>query len=292
MNFRSFPLKFFSLFLLSAFAVSLGAKVGALGKVIPKGDLLYLPANGAAVAKIHVQEGDHVESNAPLITFSNHHAATKDVAIAQLNLREVEEVGALNIEAMEMNVAIAQHTYDFSLERYERFKEIGGAEISVQQMELRTYERRNTELLLQAARQDLARGEADHAITIEQAKAQLEIAEGMLAATTLRAPAALTVVKLLAQVGTVPGGPAIILGDLSEMQVLTEVFAGDLAVLKIGQAASITSNALPHEVRGELISISRLVIGQSKVVEVLVRVNDPAEVHDLIHLEVNVSIED
>lgn len=292
MNIRPAASTFFALLLLSFTALGVSAKVGALGKVIPKGDLLHLPGNGTAVAVIHVQEGDLVQPETPLITFSNHQAATKEVEIAELNLLEAQEVGTLNIESMEMKVEIARHNFDFALERYERFKEIGGAEISVQQMEQRTYERRNTQLLLQAAEKDLNRAKQDHALNIRQAQAQLEAAEGMLATTTLRAPAALTVIKLPAQVGSVPSGSAVVLGDLSEIQVLTEVFAGDLAVLEIGQTAAITSNALPQEVSGELISIGRLVTGQAKVVEVLVRVNDPAEVRDLIHLEVNVSIGD
>lgn len=276
---------------LAATGARLEAKIGALGRVIPAGDVLNLPGAGDAVTAILVKEGDVVEAGAPLIIFRSRDAALNDVKLAELALQEARDLGQLSIEALAMKVEIAKREYEFAKLRHDRFSKLGGEELSAQQMEARAFQMRNAELNYQSADKELARARADRAIKLERTTTQLSVAQDKLARTTLLAPARLSVIKIYAVTGAVPGGPAIALGNLSEMHVVTEVFAGDLPGVKPGQEATVTSSALPGPIKAHVVSIGRLITGRAKVAEVLLRLDDPTAAAKLINLEVNVSIE-
>ena len=280
--------------LLAALAVAgvrLDAKIGALGRVIPAGDIISLPGAGDIVTAILVKEGDLVEAGAPLINFRSRDSALNDVKLAELSLREARDLAQLGIDALALKVEISKRDFEFAKLRHDRFSKLGGEELSAQQMEARAYQMGNAELNYQSAVKELARATEDRAIKLDRATTQLAVAQDKLARTTLTAPARLTVIKLYATVGVVPGGPAIALGNVSEMQVVTEVFAGDLPGLKVDQPATVTSNALPGPIKARVLSIGRLITGRAKVAEVLLRLDDPVAAAKLINLEVNVSIE-
>lgn len=265
--------------------------VGALGRIIPSGDVIALPGSGTAVTKIHVQVGDVVAAGDPLITFSPPLGADDELELAKLDLQQANEIGARNLKAAQLRVDLAQFEHDFARERYDRFAGMGGDEISPQQMELRAYERESARLGLNIAKNTLDGTREETAFNQSRARTRLQGAQKKLEQTTLNAPGPFTVVKINTTPGAIPTGATIMLADLSQMQVLTEVFAGDIANLKPGQKATISSNALTDSISGQVLRISPLVTGRAKVVEVLLSVDDPATVRHLIHLEVNVSIE-
>ena len=270
---------------------ALAANVGALGQIIPFGDVIILPGSGTAVTAVHVKVGDLVPAGAPLISFLPPPGAAEELELAQLDLQQANEIGARNVQAAQFRVDLAQFEHDFARERYDRFEGIGGETISPQQMELRAYEKENSRLGLDIAKNTLDRTREEVAFNQSHARKRLEIAQKKLAQTTLNSPAPLTVVQINTIPGAIPSGAVIMLADLSKMQVLTEVFAGDIANLKLGQKATITSNSLPGPITGKVFQISPLVTGRAKVVEVLLSLDDPTTVRHLIHLEVNVSIE-
>jgi len=289
---KSLPLR--AVVLLVALVVTgarLDAKVGALGRIIPAGDVLNLPGAGDIVTAVLVKEGDVVEAGAPLITFRSREAAQNDVKMAELSLQEARDLAQLSLDALALKVEIARRDYEFAQLRYERFSKLGGEDLSAQQMEVRAYQAKNAELAYQAAQKDLTRAREDRTIKQARAEAQLAVAQDKLARATLTAPARLTVVKISAVPGAVPGGAAITLANLAEMHVVAEVFAGDLPSLKPGAEATVTSNALPGPVKARVLTIGRLINGRAKVAEVLLRLDDPTAAAQLINLEVNVSIE-
>lgn len=288
------PLLFRTAFLLAALALAgapLAAKIGALGRIIPAGDIINLPGAGDAVTSIMVKEGDVVEAGTPLITFRSRDSAQSDVKLAELAVQEARDLAQLSIDALALKVEVAKRDFEFAKLRHDRFSKLGGEELSAQQMEARAFQMRSAELNYQSAEKDLARAKEERAIKLDRATTQLAVAQDKLARTTLTAPARLTVIKVYAVPGVVPTGPAIALGNLDEMQVVTEVFAGDLPGLKVGQPATITSNALPGPIKARVMSIGRLITGRAKVAEVLLRLEDTAAAAKLINLEVNVSIE-
>jgi HlyD family secretion protein len=293
MNVTRFPFRgLLALAVLLPLTAKLEAKIGALGRIIPEGDILNLPGTGDAVATIHVKEGDVVEANAPLITFRGQADAAQQVAMAELDLHDAQDVGKLSLEAAEMKLEIVKRDYEFAKTRLERFGSLGGEALSPQQMEQRTYQAKAAELAYQAAAKDFERAKMDREIKLQRAKDQLAMARAKLERTTLRAPRRMTVLKVNASPGSIPGGVAVSLGNLEEMHVITEVFAGDLAKLKVGQEATITGTALPAPVKGHVLTIGRVITGRAKVAEALIRLDDPKAAAQLINLEVNVSIED
>lgn len=293
MNVLPLPVRLFaaSIALLSL-SGRLEAKIGALGRVIPAGDILNLPGNGDAISEVHAKEGDVVGAGAPLLTFRSRQSAENEAAVAALALREAEELGQLSIETLTLKNEIAKRDFDFAKMRHDRFAEIGGETSSPQQMEQRRYLMKNAELAFQASSKDLERSKLDREIKIERATDQLAIARDKLERSQLKAPAKLTVVKIASVVGAIPGGAAVSLANLQEMHVVAEVFAGDLPKLKVGQIATITSTALPAAAKGRVISIGRLIAGRAKVAEVLIRLDEPGATAQLLNLEVNVSIDE
>ena len=280
--------------LLAALALTgarLDAKIGALGRIIPAGDVVNLPGAGDAVTAILVKEGDLVETGTPLISFRSRENALNDVKLAELAVLEVRDLAQLSIDALALKAEISKREFAFAKMRHDRFSKLGGEELSAQQMETRAFQMHNAELNYQSAEKELARSTEDRAIKLERTGTQLTVAQDKLARTTLTAPARLTVIKIYAAPGVVPSGPAIVLGNLAEMHVVTEVFAGDLPGLKVGQEATVTSNALPGPIKAHVQAIGRLITGRAKVAEVLLRLDDPAAAAKLINLEVNVSIE-
>lgn len=276
---------------LAAGAARLDAKIGALGRIIPAGDVVNLPGAGDVATVIHVKEGDVVEAGAPLITFRSRENALNDVKLAELSMKEARDLAQMAIDSLTLKLEISRRNYEFAKLRYERFSKLGGEELSAQQMEARAYQMRNAELAYQSDDKELARVKEERGIKLERATTQLATAQDKLARTTLTSPARLTVIKVNAIPGLVPSGPAIILGNLDEMHVVTEVFAGDLGTLKPGLPATITSNALSGPIKARLLSVGRLINGRAKVAEVLLRLDDTAAAAKLINLEVNVSIE-
>ncbi|HVS51212.1 MAG TPA: efflux RND transporter periplasmic adaptor subunit [Opitutaceae bacterium] len=283
---------FLALACLLPLAARLDAKIGALGRIIPEGDILNLAGTGDAVAIVHVKEGDVVEAGAPLITFRGQQDAQEQVTLAELDLHDAQDAGGLSLEAAEMKLEMVKRDYEFAKMRLDRFGSLGGETLSPQQMEQRTYQTKAAELAYHAAEKDLERAKMDRDIKLKRAVAQLAIARSKLERTTLRAPRRLTVLKVNATVGAIPGGAVVSLGNLDEMHVVTEVFAGDLAKLKAGQEATITGTALPGAVKGHLLTVGHVITGRAKVAEVLIRLDDPKAASQLINLEVNVSIED
>ncbi len=277
----------------AAWCVTAGAaeKIGALGRIIPAGDLINLVGPGDAIGKVMVAPDALVEAGTPLVEFSGLAGAEHDVTLAELALREADELGQRSVEALEQKELLARHDDEFAQKRLARFDSLGGDSISAQQMEMRTYQAKNAELTHRVAAKELERGRLDREIKIARAKEQLEIARARRSAYRLCAPERATVVKLGGVPGEVPAGPAVVLAAVDRMQVVAEVFAGDLLKLKAGQKATVTSSALPAPMTGRVLSVSRLITGRSKVAEALIELDDPATAARLLNLEVNVSIE-
>lgn len=80
--------------------------------------------------------------------------------------------------------------------------------------------------------------------------------QAAMKAATLRSPIAGVVTALNIRVGfDAPSGPAIVIAS-STYQVTTDVVESDLAEIKVGQAASVTIDALDADVQGTVSAIS------------------------------------
>lgn len=94
------------------------------------------------------------------------------------------------------------------------------------------------------------------------ARADLSLAEAALERTRLRAPSAGTVLQLLARVGETasasPEQTLVVIGDLGQMRVRSELEERDVSKVKPGQAAVVRSDAYPgRDFTGKIAVIAR-----------------------------------
>ncbi len=318
------------LILLFAFSASGFAEenIGALGRIKPKGGIVDLvgPA-GDIVAEIKVQEGETVERGMPLVIFKSQstyeleadlarisareadETGAKLLAVQKARVREADELGAQAVSIQKDQIAAAQSEHEFAKRRLERFQKADGQSISEQMMDERENHVRVSGAKLDSARQELNRLVLDREIRLSQARMelerlvanreinmkrtqkQLELALEKLEQASLKAPMDGTVVDVLQSVGeSTGGGPILRMADLENMYVVAEIFEGDLLKISKGMKATVTGNALPNPLSGEVESIGRVINPSNRTADVKIRLDDPVAASKLINLEVDVSI--
>ncbi|AHJ30929.1 ABC exporter membrane fusion protein [Nodularia spumigena CS-584] len=148
---------------------------------------------------------------------------------------------------------------------------------------------------------ELAKTEVNSAVTaIKQAQADQEL-------TYLKSPINGQVLKIHAKTGEVINSNGFAeIGKISQMYVVAEVYQTDIQKVKVGQKATITSNAFPGKIQGTVSKIGWQIDRQSifslnpaadtdrRIVEVKISINDPADsqrVARLTNLQVDVAIQ-
>ncbi len=233
-------------------------KISALGRIEPQHGVFQVagpPDLAVVIQELLVKEGDLVK---------------KDQVIAILVGISVAEAEASRLRAVLNN---AEHELNRNKPLYQR-KTITDAQWKS----------------LQLAR-DVA------AANLQRAKAELELSK-------VRAPIDGQVLVIHAKAGELVGSGGIAeLGDTSVMYVVAEVYETDIGRVRIGQRAHIRSPALTQALSGQVEHIG-LRIGKkdvlstdpvedadARVVEVDIRLDDPAPVAALTNLRVEVVIE-
>ena len=129
---------------------------------------------------------------------------------------------------------------------------------------------------------------------------QIELARADLAQTEVHAPTGGRVLVVLARAGEVSSGPLLTLGDLGSMVARAEVFQTDALDVTAGDSAEVT--ILGRSVAGEVVRVGTTVgknivtsldpsaLADRRVVEVVVRLADPALAARLVNMQVEVAI--
>jgi HlyD family secretion protein len=141
---------------------------------------------------------------------------------------------------------------------------------------------------------------------VDNAKAALQQAQTNLEQAYIRAPIAGQILKIHTRAGEKIADAGIAdLGQTQQMAVVAEVYQTDIAKIKLGQQAVITSQAFSGELRGKVSQIGLQVNRQNvfsnqpgenldrRVVEVRIRLNpeDSKQVTALTNLQVQTAIE-
>lgn len=213
--------------------------VAALGRLVPSGEvrLLAAPITGVGgsprITRLLVAEGDQVRQGDLLASFDNGPAVRAENALLRTRIANLER--RLKLETRE-------------LQRYRKLG-VSGA-VAADELDRREQELLTLDGLLQEARASLARSNAD------------------LVLTELRAPLAGTVLKIHSRVGERPADKGILeLGASDRMEALLEVYESDIARVKPGMAATISSESGGFQ--GQLRGTVRLVSPQVRQREVL-----------------------
>lgn len=109
----------------------------------------------------------------------------------------------------------------------------------------------------------------------EAAQASVAQARAYLDLTEIRAPSDGVILRIGARTGEAVGPAGVVaMGDLSTLVVEAEVYIDDARKVKVGQSATLKSDAFANQLKGKVIEVGRLVNPQS------VFSNDPLEFSD------------
>jgi HlyD family secretion protein len=154
---------------------------------------------------------------------------------------------------------------------------------------------------IQLARAMLARMETEYPIA--SLERQIALAESRAKRLTLTAPIDGRVLNVRVKPGEeISSGPILTLGDTARMRAVAEVYETDIARVRIGQSASISSRVLAKPISGKIVRIGNLVFkndvlnvdpaarADARIVEVWIDLEDDALLQGLTNLTVDVVI--
>jgi multidrug resistance efflux pump len=259
------------------------------------------------VARVFVQEGDHVEAGAVLLSLCNSvEKAALEVTDAQLKaarvelLRTVRGMRKEDVDAVVADTAAGRVRVENSQDSVERVRKLartGAAtpdelDRSEKQAEL---DRRLLDVAEARRKAALAGGRTEDnwiaQARFAEAEARREQANDVLERLTVRAPIASEILQVKYRVGEYysPGGmdPLIILGNTSSLRVRMDVDERDIAKVALGSKSFVISNAfLGRRFPGKVVEIGKR-MGRKNV-----RSDDPTERIDTKILEIVIELSD
>jgi HlyD family secretion protein len=302
----------------------LSLSITAPGRIQPRDGIVTIAAPAAAygvaiVGELRVREGERVERDQVLAVlqgrdeFEAEVAASErrvDVAHAKLIALQSggkrEDIQALQAELQSEEASLAQLAADTRRASQLHSEHVlSAAALEAQQarwsVAARAADAKRARLkgLSSVRPADVAVAEAQ----LSAAMADVDAARAKLANQYVRAPSAGRVLRIHAYPGQAIGAAGLLsFGQTDEMFVDAEIMEQDIARARIGQSARITGDSLASPVTGKVERIGLLVgtrevfemdptaFADSRIVHVLVRVNDPAAVERLVNARVTVKI--
>lgn len=281
--------------------------VAAGGLVEPAGEeRVVIPALSGRVAKVSVDEGDHVEAGQVIAEIENaEYAAAVAAAEATLRLRraEVEKIrnGARPEELAQAVAALdaaraQEHLSAAELKRREAM--VGRKLVSAEEVEQARAQAEAAKAESERAAAALALlragARAEDRVVAEAAaaaaQAALDQARAVFEKSLIRTPVAGTVLKRELREGEMVVAltplPVARIGDLSHLNVLADVDELDIGRVQVGQAAHVTSDAFPGQTyAGKVVRVSRRMGRRNSASD------DPAEKKDTKILETLIALD-
>ena len=234
---------------------------------------------------------------------------------------------ASNIKSTEANTARIQAELEIAIRDYDRFMQVY-KEGAISQTVLDTYRLRvetlkgqfvQAQQQTQQAKFQLSQSEGTLSSVSEVRPTDVQFAEAQLQTAILniekaqvdldlsqvRAPINGQVIKINTKVGEVVSqtNGVIDLGNTSQMYVVAEIYETDIGKIKVGQTATIVSEAFQGEIAGKVDSLGlRIakndVLGTDpaaktdvRIIEVKIKLDDSKKVSGLTNLQVRVKVE-
>ena len=278
--------------------------VSALGRLQPQDGIIRVAApstpesiSGSVLRVIHVREGDHVEAGQLLAVTG---AAT--ALDARMQQAKAEHETALRaFEASQSQADEACVLADVAERESQR---------RVRLLEQKLASEEETELALGQAEATAASCTAAHANArvseseINVAKARVAVAQAELDRAYIRSPFSGRILDVLVKPGEFVGIEGLLeLGRVDKMYAIAEVYETDIRRVKVGQNATISSDALPHALSGKVELIRHKVEKQdvtgtdpaaskdARIIEVEILLDDPEPAAALTHLQVEIVID-
>jgi len=297
--------------------------IAALGRIEPWGEIINLGAGSPPdrVETLFVQRGDLVMKGEVLGYLGGYaeQIAQRDLFRAQLDeaksrLRAETTVNQDRIRAAEANQKRVLQVTPYAIAAQEATiagleakraheKDILAAREHLSELK-KQFEINQTDAAVQI---DLARAGLDLVkaeVPIASLERQVTVAETRAGRLTLYAPCDCHVLNVRIKAGEDTGaGPILILGDTNRMRAVAEVYETDIAKVRVGQAATVSSRALAKPISGRVAYIGNMIFkndvlnvdpaarADARIVEVWIDLDDAAPVRHLTNLTVDVLIQ-
>ena len=285
--------------------------VTALGRVTPGRAAISIAAQaGDRLLKLEVSEGREVKAGDVLayLDSSTLRMAERDAAKVALDearqrLQTETTYAEAVIDQSKQAVRLLEISVEHERKELKRVQSLtsalAGRSLDDQQFAL---ESREGELLkakaeLRAAEAALARTRS--VVAVDSVEARLKTAEAQLELTIIRAPIDGEILKVFTYPGERTGdNPILKMGNTNDMHVIAEVHETDVGMVRVGQQATITSEALAEPVQGVVEEIGSLIYKNdvldldpraprdTRIVEVRIKLDKSEAVSRLTHLEV------
>ena len=304
-NFTSFLVFFFLLLTTSSFAQNKQqTAVSALGRLQPQGGIIHVGApstpeaiSGSMLTVLYVKEGDQVEAGMLLAVTDSATAlaAKKDQAEAEYQMA----IRAAKASQSQADAACVM-------------ADVAGreAERRVRLLDQKLASEEETEMAQGQAEATAASCTAAHASArvseseIEVAKARVAVAQAELERAYIKAPVSGRILEVLVNPGEFVGAQGLLeLGRVDRMYAIAEVYETDIGRVKLGQAATVRSDALPHILTGKVELIRHKVQKQdvtgtdpaaakdARIIEVEILLDESEAAAALTHLQVEIIID-
>lgn len=279
------------------------ARVSALGRLEPEGGIFRIAApstpqsiSGAVIAELHVAEGDDVEEGDLLAVTDVKPLYDAILAKAQTEL----ELARRAADAARSRADEACVLADVAAKEADRRASLLERELSSQE----ETESAQGDATARQASCTAARANARVAeSTIDVARATVSLHEAELQRAFIHAPYAGRVLEILAHEGEFVGLEGLLeMGRVGRMYAIAEVYETDIRRVRVGQRATVTSDALPQPLSGRVEFIHNKVAKQdemgtdpaarkdARIIEVEILLDEPEAAAAFTNLQVEVII--
>ena len=281
-------------------------RVHALGRLEPRGSVLrVVPMSGnegARVSRLLVQEGQQVDAGQLLCVmdgFTRREAAVQEamanLAVAKGRLSQVlagAKKGDIEAAKAAYEQAVAQQK--LAVRTFERAATLQKSRATSRQQyddAKSAYDRAVLEVTRRKGIYEALSEVREIDVNLERsnvkvAEARLASAEADLSAANVLAPASGTVLRIHTRPGEKPQETGLLeIGDIDHMQVVAEVYEGDVSKLRSGMSVSFRVESLSEILHGTVAEIGTVVSRK------VVLTNDPVSDTDARVVEVRIDID-
>lgn len=203
-----------------------GQGVGALGRIEPRSRVIKVSHNagpeGAKVAQLFFQEADRVKSGEKLSVLSDYVKKMAEIEAARTHVKVLEAQRVVEQVALTFNKK--EHL------RYQSLKQKSVASISLADSKRLAFEQSEANLKRLSAE-------------IINAQSEQRVLEADLENTFIYAPISGTILKILTWPGErIQDNGLLEMADLTELDVVAEIYESDLLNVKTGQKAKISAS--------------------------------------------------
>jgi len=279
-------------------------QVSALGRLQPEGGIIRIGApstpesiSGSILERLLVKEGDRVEAGTLL-------AVTASATVLNARMKEARAEHQSAIRASEA----ARSQAEESCVRADVAKREADRRVRLLAQKLASEEETESALgqaEATAASCTAAKANALYAQSrVEVAAVRVEVAQAEHERAYIKAPFGGRILDVLAHPGEFIGLEGLLeLGRTDKMYAIAEVYETDIKSVKVGQRATVTSDALPGPLGGKVELIRHKVRKQdvigtdpaadkdARIIEVEILLDDPEPAASLTHLQVQIIID-